>query len=139
MLEGLHGGFLTEGAEVELQRAEYHVVRQVLLIDADHKLQRVAGDLLGHIDDAGVIFLALTSHEHEETVADIEDGFVINHNAFVISSARAASCPSWVGVAALFSDAVSPTLVVQGTGTCPTPVPCDILYFCFMMFSIIIN
>ena len=92
-------------------------MRQVGFVDTDGYLQWVAGDLLGHIDDAGVIFLALTSHEHEETVADIEDGFVINHNAFVISSARAASCPSWVGVAALFSDAVSPTLVVQGTGT----------------------
>ena len=84
VLEGFHGGLLTEGAEVELQRAEYHVVRQVLLVDAYHELQRVAGDLLGHIDDAGVIFLALTSHEHKESVADIEDGFVVDHDVMVI-------------------------------------------------------
>lgn len=84
VLEGFHGGLLTEGAEVELQRAEYHVVRQVLLVDAYHELQRVAGDLLRHIDDAGVIFLALTSHEHKESVADIEDGFVVDHDVMVI-------------------------------------------------------
>lgn len=84
VLERLHGGLLAEGAEVELQRAEYHVVRQVLLVDAYHELQRVAGDLLGHIDDAGVIFLALTSHEHKESVADIEDGFVVDHDVMVI-------------------------------------------------------
>lgn len=79
VLERLHGGFLTEGAEVELQCAEYHVVRQVLLVDAYHELQRVASDLLRHIDDAGVVFVALTSHEHKKAVADIEDGFVVNH------------------------------------------------------------
>lgn len=84
VLEGLHGGFLAQRAEVELQRAEYHVVRQVLLVDAYHQLQRVAGDLLCHIDDAGVIFLALTSHEHKESVADIEDGFVVDHDVMVI-------------------------------------------------------
>lgn len=84
VLERLHGGLLAEGAEVELQRAEYHVVRQVGLVDAYHELQRVAGDLLGHIDDACVIFLALTSHEHKESVADIEDGFVVDHDVMVI-------------------------------------------------------
>ena len=79
VLEGLHCGLLAERAEVELQRAEYHVVRQILLVDAYHQLQRVAGDLLRHIDDAGVVFVALTSHEHKEAVADIEDGFVVDH------------------------------------------------------------
>ena len=79
VLEGLHGGLLAEGAEVELQRAQYHVVRQVLLVDAYHQLQRVAGDLLCYVDDAGVVFVALTSYEHKESVADIEDGFVVDH------------------------------------------------------------
>ncbi len=79
MLERLHGGLLAERAEIELQRTQYHVVRQVLLVDANHKLQRVAGDLLCHIDDAGVVFVALTSHEHEEAVADIKYCFIVNH------------------------------------------------------------
>ena len=79
VLEGLHGSFLAERAEVELQRAEYHIVRKVGLVDTYHQLQRVAGNLLRHIDDAGVVFVALTSHEHEETVADVEDGLVVYH------------------------------------------------------------
>ena len=84
VLEGLHGGFLAERAEIELQRAEYHVVRQVLLVDAYHQLQRLAGNLLRHVDDAGVVFLALTGHEHEEAVADIKDGFVVDHVFFYL-------------------------------------------------------
>ena len=84
MLEGLHGSFLAERAEVELQRAQYHVVRQVLLVDANHELQRVAGDLLRHIDDAGVVFLALSRYEHEEAVADIKYCFIVNHDVMVI-------------------------------------------------------
>ena len=84
MLEGLHGGLLAQRTEIELQRAEYHVVRQVLLVDAYHELQRVAGDLLGHIDDAGVVFVALTSHEHKEAVADIEDCFVVDNDVMVM-------------------------------------------------------
>lgn len=72
MLERLHGGFLRERAEVEFQCLDYHVVRQVAFVDANHNPQRVAGDLLCHVDDAGVVLVALSGNKHKEAVADIE-------------------------------------------------------------------
>ena len=54
------GGMLAQRAEVELRCAQNHVVSEVLYVDANHHLRRVAGDLLGYIDDAGVIVLAMT-------------------------------------------------------------------------------
>ena len=84
VLEGLHGGLLAQRAEVELQRPQHHVVREVGLVDADGNLQRLAGNLLRHVDDAGVVLLALTGHEHEEAVADIKDGFVVDHGCVFI-------------------------------------------------------
>ena len=84
VLEGLHGGLLAEGAEVEFQCAQHHVVRQVGFIDADHQLQRVAADLLRHVDDAGVVLLALPGNEDIEAVADGEEGFVVEHVFFYL-------------------------------------------------------
>ena len=85
VLKRLHGGLLAQRTEIELQRAQHHVVRQVGLVDTDGYLQRVASDLLRHIDDAGIVFLALPGHEHKQSVADIEDGFVVNHISLVLS------------------------------------------------------
>ena len=84
VLEGLHGGFLGERTEIKLQRFQHHVVREVGLVDADGNLQRFASDLLRHVDDAGVVLLALPGHEHEEAVADIKDGFVVEHVFFYL-------------------------------------------------------
>ena len=84
VLERFHRGLFAQRAEVELQCPQYHVVSQVLLIDAYHQLQRVASDLLGHVDDAGVVLVSLTCHEHKEAVADIENGFVVEHVFFYL-------------------------------------------------------
>lgn len=72
MLERLHGGFLRERAEVEFQCLDYHVVRQVAFVDANHNPQWVAGNLLCYVDDAGVVLVALSGNKHKEAVADIE-------------------------------------------------------------------
>ena len=72
MLERLHGGLLGEGTQIELQRLENHVMRQVAFVDANHNLHRVAGDLLRHVDDAGVVLVALSGNKHKEPVANIE-------------------------------------------------------------------
>ena len=88
VLERLHGGLLAERTEIELQRPQHHVVREVGLVDADGNLQRIAGDLLRHVDDAGVVFLALTGNKDEEAVADIENGFVVNHISLLLCGVR---------------------------------------------------
>lgn len=88
VLEGFHGGLLAEGAEVEFQCAQHHVVRQVGFVDADHQLQRVAADLLRHVDDAGVVLVALPGNEDIEAVADGEEGFVVEHVFFIWGSEK---------------------------------------------------
>ena len=79
VLEGLHGGLLAEGTQIELQRAQHHVMREVGFVDTDHQLQRVAADLLGYIDDTGVVLVALPGDKDIEAVADGEEGFVVDH------------------------------------------------------------
>ena len=85
VLEWLHGGLLAEGAEVELKRAQYHVVRQILLVDAYHQLQRVAADLLRHVDDTGVVLVALPGDKDIEAVSNSEKGFIVDHISLVLS------------------------------------------------------
>ena len=82
MLEGLHGGLLAQRTEVEHLGVQHHVMREVLLVDTEHELQRLVGYLLRHVDDAAVVPLTLAGNEDVEAVADAEDGLFVYHGAW---------------------------------------------------------
>lgn len=48
---------------------QYHVVGQVMLVDRNHHLQRCVGQLICHIHNTSVVFIALAGGEHIQPIA----------------------------------------------------------------------